>query len=208
MSTEMNYPQWYLHGVENGWIRSNIRELVRFLAEEYGELNNSELLVTVFTSLFQEAGHVTLPLYKSPAEWGTILGLEEESIKRLQSSVLPETSELFLKSKITGNPGETVPYILEVRGGKEFISINRFRRYEERIAEWITEKSSEVTVPAVPIRGPWLAKQPVPGCNGYRLAENRCRAFALQIISDCFGRTGNRKNHDGGAHSGPAPKDS
>jgi exodeoxyribonuclease V alpha subunit len=155
MSTEMNYPQWYLHGVENGWIRSNIRELVRFLAEEYGELNNNELLVTVFTSLFQEAGHVTLPLYKSPAEWGTILGLEEESIKRLQSSVLPEISELFLKSKITGNPGETVPYILEVRGGKEFISINRFRRYEERIAEWITEKSSEVTMPAVPtgVRG-------------------------------------------------------
>ncbi|PWN07452.1 exodeoxyribonuclease V subunit alpha [Rhodohalobacter mucosus] len=135
-------PAWFRQGLEAGWIRRSEEELVRFLEGEFGELNQSELLISVFLSLFEEEGHVVLPLYKTPPEWGEILGVDHQGISVLRSYASSfEISELS-DSALTGKPGEMAPYIMDKIREKSFVSINRYRNYEEKIDSLIRKKSS------------------------------------------------------------------
>lgn len=144
MSNEIVKPAWYRQGTEAGWIRRSEQELVRFLEQEFGELNQSELLIAVFASLFEDDGHVILPLDKTPAEWGEILGVDHQAISVLSAEppalLLRELSE---ESALVGKPGEQAPYILDRIGGKMLVSISRYRSYEEKIDLLIRKKSGE-----------------------------------------------------------------
>jgi exodeoxyribonuclease V alpha subunit len=134
-------PDWYLQGCETGWIRLKEIELVRFLESEFGALTESELLITVFLSLFEEDGHVILPLDRSPAKWASILGLNESSSAQLLEGI-PGIPEAELESsQLIGKPDEQMPFILDQKKGVQFLAIKRYRTYEDVIHSLTLKKT-------------------------------------------------------------------
>ena len=134
-------PEWFLHGQSEGWLSLKEIELVRFLESEFGDLNECELLVSVFLSLFEENGHVILPLYKTPDEWALILGLNDSASVQLLKEIPVVKETDFIGSELVGNPEEKKPFILDQKNKLRFISIRRFRVYEKSIQSLIREKS-------------------------------------------------------------------
>lgn len=126
---------WFNAGINEGWIEPYERELIRFLESKYGKLNGQELSVAVFASLFLKAGHVCLPLGRSPAEWATELDPEGDSHDELSGSAIDENS--IGSSAIIGRKEEEKPFVLE--NGR--VSFRRFYRYEKEIADWIASRS-------------------------------------------------------------------
>jgi exodeoxyribonuclease V alpha subunit len=127
---------WFTLGTERGWIGIPEQEMIRFMEQEFGKLTSTEKLCAIFVNLFLSAGHVCLPLEKSPAEWGRVLGLEPEFIKSLSNQKI--NSDLFKGSTILGTGEEVKP--LKVDGGN--ISFHRYWVYEKKLSEWIQKRAS------------------------------------------------------------------
>ncbi|WP_069131004.1 exodeoxyribonuclease V subunit alpha [Rhodohalobacter halophilus] len=134
MSTLFN---WYRSGISDGWIELYEQELVRYLEAEYGNLTDTERLIAVFTSLYLKAGHVSLPIGQSPAEWVGHLDLDGAASSGLPAEKF-DRSELD-KSRLVGIGREEKPFILH----GDQISVRRFFMYENRIADWISSKSEK-----------------------------------------------------------------
>lgn len=130
-------PEWYKIGVEKGWIESYEQELIRFLENELGDFTNDLKLVLVFTSLFVKSGHVYLPMELSPSEWAAHLDIETSAPGLFSDQPIP--SDKLLKKGVIGKSDEQTPFVFE----KNRIWINRYRNYENTVAQKLIELSSE-----------------------------------------------------------------
>lgn len=135
MNNTETQTDWFTLGTERGWIGIPEQEMIRFMEQEFGKLTSTEKLCAIFVNLFLLAGHVCLPLEKSPAEWGGILGLEPEFIKSLSNQKV--NSDLLKGSKIAGTGDEVKP--LKVDGNN--ISFHRYWDYEKKLSEWIQKRA-------------------------------------------------------------------
>ena len=126
---------WYGSGITEGWIELYEQELVRYLEQKYDNLTDQEKLITVFTSLFLKAGHVSLPIDESPKDWSIQLDLD--NLIETELSDHPINRAELESNRLVGNGDEEKPFI--IHGDR--ISIRRFFMYEKQIADWITGRS-------------------------------------------------------------------
>tara|TARA_R100001143_G_C3360893_1_gene135506 strand:- start:51 stop:1895 length:1845 start_codon:yes stop_codon:yes gene_type:complete len=129
--------EWWERGIETGRVGRYEREMVRVLEKEFGTLPESSRLTALFTSLFFKAGHTTLPLDKTPAEWLTILGSLTDEIWELPDEKI-DISELK-KSRIAGSVDELTPFTID---GDNF-SFRKNRVMENALLQWFMEKSNK-----------------------------------------------------------------
>jgi exodeoxyribonuclease V alpha subunit len=164
---------WWTDGLKTGWLGMYETEMARFLEKEFGKLSEEEKLCSVFTSLFLKAGHTCLPLEMSPAKWGGILGLEENSVLKLPSGI---DLNQIKASRLAGKPGEKKPFLIE---NNQFM-FSRVWNYEYRVAEWIRNRSSESTM-AFPPKEAALHLNELFGTNGTKVNWQKTAA-ALSLI--------------------------
>lgn len=137
MSGQLSFiKDWFEDGVESGWIENYEREMLRFLAKEYGKFSDEIRLCTVFLSLFIKAGHTCLPLDRSPQEWVEILGLDLENSSLFKSHKIT-ISELE-SSPLVGIEGDMKPLILTYNR----LTFRRYWYYENIAGQWIIKNSS------------------------------------------------------------------
>ena len=119
------------------------RELVAYLERLYGELSEDLVIAVVFVSLFRKAGHVCLPLELPFQEW-----VKELELDRLDLGILPNQIDISAieNSRITGQPGEMKPLILDK---EKRLYIHKMWSFESIVAERIGEISSKSVKPSV-----------------------------------------------------------
>ena len=118
------------------------QQMLAFLTSEYGPLSETEKLVCMFISLFEEQGHVSLPLDLQPWQWGEVLDMESERLQALKG-VRIDRSDLE-QSALFGNTDAQTPFWLE----GDRVAFRRLRRYEQDIVQWIGERVTAGKVPA------------------------------------------------------------
>ncbi|TVR27617.1 MAG: exodeoxyribonuclease V subunit alpha [Balneolaceae bacterium] len=123
---------------EGGWFDISEREMIRFLEKIYGTLSENSKLCAVFTSLFLKAGHVCLPVDKSPKEWAEILELDQAVIKQLPEE--PFLPGVLSQSAIVGELAEQKPFVLE----GSCLQFHRYRSYEDMLVRWMDQRNRGV----------------------------------------------------------------
>lgn len=118
------------------------QQMLAFLASEYGPLSETEKLVCAFISLFEEQGHVSLPLDLQPWQWGEVLEMEPEQVQTLKG-VRFERRHLE-QSALFGGTDTHTPFWLE--GNR--VAFRRLRQYEQDIVRWIGERVLAGKAPA------------------------------------------------------------
>ncbi len=129
------FPEWVEQGFKSGWIGRYERQLLFFLREEYGSLNEDAAIVALFLSLFERSGHVCLPLNVPVQEWLQVLDLENPGIN--QNKII--RPDHLLKHNAFGSPEDQVPFVIE----HDNIYIRRDWLYELFVAESLKEISSD-----------------------------------------------------------------
>lgn len=126
---------WFDIGVSEKWIGRHEQELVRFCESYTGGLSESARLCLVFVSLFVRAGHVCLPLDRTPKEWLHVLDIETE-----KPDLLPDqpVDEADLKVFLPGEGEKSLPIIRD--SNKLFFK--KYYNTESIVAESIKEKTS------------------------------------------------------------------
>lgn len=127
------------HLLEN---RRYEQQMLAFLASEYGPLSETEKLVCTFVSLFEEQGHVSLPLDLQPWQWGEVLDMEPERLLALKGVRIDRRH--LEQSALFGNTDAQTPFWME----GDRVAFRRLRRYEQDIVQWIGERVTAGKVPA------------------------------------------------------------
>ncbi len=136
--TEQNKPDWFRKGIESGRIGTADRELIRFLENEYGALTEDEMVLTLFCSLFLNAGHVCLPLDRAPREWLRILDIPDSELSAgdLPEDPVPGISD----SALFGTPEQDTPFVM----GDNSLAFRRQYRLEQELMNRLRERTSDV----------------------------------------------------------------
>ena len=134
MKPESQYT-WWEAGIRAGWIERYEQEMIRFVEEEFGRLNEDVCCALVFTSLFLKGGHTALPLDQSPGEWATILGLDHEQSAHL-SDEKPDI-ERIKESVLISDTYDIKPLVLQ----NNVLSFRKYYNQEVKLLQWIKERS-------------------------------------------------------------------
>ncbi len=126
---------WWDEGIRYGWIGIYEQEMIRFLEEEYGVLEDEVRCVAVFTSLFMKDGHTALPLNRSPKDWAQLIGLDRKQTIGLSDN-LPEISRVK-SSPIVTDSFEMKP--LSIEG--DMVSFRKIRLMEYELYQWFKRNS-------------------------------------------------------------------
>ncbi|TVP99105.1 MAG: exodeoxyribonuclease V subunit alpha [Balneolaceae bacterium] len=134
MKNESNYT-WWEAGIRSGWIEVYEREMIRFMEDEFGPLDDDVQCAAVFASLFLKDGHTALPLSLSPREWAHILGLDQD-----QAVLLPDEKPDIVKisqSAVVSESFHLKPLALH----GDMLSFRKYVSYEDNLLQWIKEKN-------------------------------------------------------------------
>ena len=126
---------WYDTGVSEKWIGRNEQELVRFCEKYSGGLTDATRLCIVFASLFVRAGHVCLPLDRSPKEWLGLLDIESGNPELLPDQPV---SEGDLKVFAPDDGARILPVIIK----SDKLFLEKYYNTENYVAEKIKKKTS------------------------------------------------------------------
>ncbi len=135
MKPESQQYTWWEAGIRAGWIERYEQEMIRFMEEEFGRMNEDVRCALVFTSLFLKGGHTALPLDQSPGEWATILGLDHEQSAHL-SDEKPDI-ERIKESVLISDTYDIKPLVLQ----NSLLSFRKYYNQEVKLLQWIKEKS-------------------------------------------------------------------
>ena len=135
MKPESQQYTWWEAGIRAGWIERYEQEMIRFMEEEFGRMNEDVRCALVFTSLFLKGGHTALPLDQSPGEWATILGLDHEQSAHL-SDEKPDI-ERIKESVLISDTYDIKPLVLQ----NSLLSFRKYYNQEVNLLQWIKEKS-------------------------------------------------------------------
>jgi exodeoxyribonuclease V alpha subunit len=136
MVSHQNIEDWFLpKSRPGGWLEMTELELLRFLEQEYGTLSYTEKLCAVFTSQFLRAGHVRLPLDRTPKQWADDLDLDPDAA--IPFHQMNPDRELLAASEITGSVEDQKPFVLE----GDSLYFHRQRVYEIELLEWMRRRS-------------------------------------------------------------------
>jgi len=119
---------------ESAWVGVQEQEMLRFMEKTYGELSEPEKICAIFVSLFLKAGHVCLPMDRSPKEWAQLLELDQVYVN--QFSEKPYSTENLSGSKIIGKSNEKKPLVLN----GACLQFYRYRSYETELMRWIEKR--------------------------------------------------------------------
>ena len=135
MKPESQQYTWWEAGIRAGWIERYEQEMIRFMEEEFGRMNEDVRCALVFTSLFLKGGHTALPLDQSPGEWATILGLDHEQSAHL-SDEKPDI-ERIKESVLISDTYDIKPLVLQ----NSLLSFRKYYNQEVKLLQWIEERS-------------------------------------------------------------------
>ena len=135
MKPESQQYTWWEAGIRAGWIERYEQEMIRFMEEEFGRMNEDVCCALVFTSLFLKGGHTALPLDQSPGEWATILGLDHEQSAHL-SDEKPDI-ERIKESVLISDTYDIKPLVLQ----NNLLSFRKYYYQEVKLLQWIKERS-------------------------------------------------------------------
>lgn len=126
---------WYDAGVSENWIGRTEQELIRFCESYTGGLSDTARLCMVFVSLFVKAGHVCLPLDRSPKEWLRLLDIETENPELLPDQPVDEAD---LKVFFPDGGVKSLPVVID----SDKLFLEKYFKTEIIVAEAIKEKTS------------------------------------------------------------------